>query len=260
VDRIHAELRATGIDDAAPLTVADLTRFDQYHYLGTEAVDHAIAVLGIGPDCHVLDVGAGIGGPARHLAAATGCAVTALELQADLDATAAALTRRTGMTERVRHVCGDVVAGAPPGGPYDAVMSFLAILHIPDRPRLLAALHGALRPGGRLYVEDFTKRSEPSVAQWADLRLKVQCPYLPTAAEYARQVAAAGFRELAVEDMTAAWTAFTHERLTAFRAGRDRSVDIHGAELVDGLDDFYATVAGLYASGVLGGVRLVATR
>ena len=104
VERIHNELRALGIADDAPLTVEQLVPFDQYHYHGTEAVDEAAERLGIGPATSVLDVGAGIGGPARWLAATTGCHVTALELQPDLDATAAAPDRplRAGRPRRPR--------------------------------------------------------------------------------------------------------------------------------------------------------------
>ena len=148
VERIHHELRALGIADDAPLTVAQLVPFDQYHYHGTEAVDLAAARLGLGPHSRVLDVGAGIGGPARWLAATTGCHVTALELQPDLNATAADLTRRCGLAPLVSHVAGDILDGPPVAGGYDAVISYLAILHIPDRARLFAECHRALRPGG----------------------------------------------------------------------------------------------------------------
>jgi cyclopropane fatty-acyl-phospholipid synthase-like methyltransferase len=260
VERVHTELRAAGKDDGEPLTVADLTPFDQFHYLGTEAVDHAIAVLAPTAHWRVLDVGAGIGGPARYLAAATGCHVTAVELQADLDATAAALTRRCGLDDRVHHRCGDVLEGVAERASFDAVVSFLAILHIPDRARLFAVLHDALRPGGRLYVEDFARRGEPTPAQWEALRVKVQCPGLPTPSEYRADVAGAGFEDIEIEDLSEPWTAFTRERLSAFRADRERNLAIHGPHVVDGLDDFYATVAGLYADGALGGVRVIARR
>ena len=70
----------------------------------------------------------------------------------------------------------------------------------------------------------------------------------------------AGFTALTLSDETESWSAFVAERLAAFRRGRARQVAVHGAELVDALDDFYATVAALYAGGNLGGVRIVARR
>ena len=126
VERIHNELIALDIADGAPLTVEQLTPFDQYHYFGTEAVDEAIAALGLSAGMRVLDVGSGIGGPARYIAARSGAQVTALELQPDLDALAADLTRRCGLADLVEHRCGDILDGL--GETYDAVVSFLCFL------------------------------------------------------------------------------------------------------------------------------------
>ena len=98
--------RATG-----PLQLGDLTalgHLDQYHYLGTEACDHVIKLLGIQADASVLDIGAGIGGPARYLSAHTGCRVVGVELQEELSAAAAELTSRVeGLADRVAFVTGD---------------------------------------------------------------------------------------------------------------------------------------------------------
>lgn len=260
VERIFNELHARGIDDESPLDVEDLTPFDQYHYHGTDAVDAAVVALGIGQRTRVLEVGAGIGGPARYLAAATGCHVTALEIQPDLHAVGADLTARCGLQDRVRHVCGDVLDEPVDGGGFDALISYLVFLHIPDRARLFAACRAALRPGGRIFAEDFTKRREPSAEDWAALEEKVLCPYLPTAEDYAAQLEAAGFEILAADDMSESWTAFTAARRAAFEDARPRHLEVHGPEITAGLADFYATVAGLYGRGVLGGLRFVAAR
>ncbi|MDH3476317.1 MAG: hypothetical protein OEM59_21780, partial [Rhodospirillales bacterium] len=72
VERILNELRALGFADGAPLRVEDLLPFDQYHYEGTETVDAALAALAAGPESRLLDVGSGIGGPARYMAERTG--------------------------------------------------------------------------------------------------------------------------------------------------------------------------------------------
>ena len=64
--------------------------------------------------------------------------MTALELQSDLNAIAADLTERTGLADRVTHICADALTYPFPDAAFDAVVSWLAILHIPDRPRLCA--------------------------------------------------------------------------------------------------------------------------
>ena len=55
----------------------------------------------------ILDVGSGLGGPARHLAHTTNCSVTCLELQEDLHSEGQDLTRRCNLQEKVTHISGD---------------------------------------------------------------------------------------------------------------------------------------------------------
>ncbi len=256
VERIYNELLALGIDEEAPLSVEDLTPFDQYHYHGTEAVDYAAGKLDARDGTHLLEVGSGIGGPARHMAASTNCRITALELQPDLNETARGLTARCGLDTNISHLNGDVLDGGMVGKDFDGLMSFLVFLHIPDRTNLLKVCHGALKPSGNVFIEDITKLREPTTAQWSDLREKVLCSYLPTLDEYVAQLEAAGFVDVEAEDMSASWNAFTSERFAAFQERRPRNIEIHGEAVTDGLEDFYGTVSGLYDEGVLGGIRI----
>ena len=110
----HAAIHGRSLhtdDRTLPLQLADLTalgHLDQYHYLGTQACDHVIELLGIQADASVLDIGSGIGGPARYLSANTGCQVVGVELQAELTDAGAELTARVeGLAERVAFVTGD---------------------------------------------------------------------------------------------------------------------------------------------------------
>jgi len=260
VERIHNELRARGIKDDEALRVEDLVALDQYHYHGTAAVDAAISALAVGPDSRVFDVGAGIGGPARYMAFKTGCRVAALELQSDLDRTAAGLTERCGLGGRVTHFCGDILSGMMDGAGFDALVSMLVFLHIPDRASLLSRCHDALKPGGALFVEDYYQRGPLSAAERRALAEKVYCRYLPDFAAYEAQLRDAGFTAVELEDQTESWAGFVAGRLAGFRADRDRLIAVHGQDLFDALDDFYATVDGLFAGGNLGGVRIVARR
>lgn len=273
VDRIYAELRALGFKDDCPLTVEDLTPFDNYHYLGTEGCDEAIKALGVTADSHVLEIGSGIGGPARYVADRNGCRVTALELLPDLNATAESLTARCSgsLKGKVTHVCGDVLDGAMKGLAFDGLVSILCFLHIPDRARLFSECRASLMPvakdpGGRgggaprrMYIEDFVLLREPTASQWAGLKSKVLCSYLPSKEEYSAQLEAAGFGTVEVTDVTAPWTRFVAERLAAFRDRRAVHVELHGESVTQGLEDFYTFVSSMFTEGVIGGVRIVAT-
>jgi cyclopropane fatty-acyl-phospholipid synthase-like methyltransferase len=258
VDRVFNELAALGIGANDPIDADLLARFDQYHYLGTEAVDEAVRRLRLARDMDVLDVGAGLGGPARHIARRVGCRVTALELQPDLNEIAADLTRRCGLNDRVEHVCGDILAGIVAKGRYDALVSWLTFLHIPDRAALYRRCFESLKPGAGMYAEDYFARRPLSAAERRSLADDVSCERVPTTGDYETELVGAGFDSLELVDVSESWTRFVVERLESFRARRERNLDLHGADLVQGLDEFYAAVAELFCGGNLGGIRIVA--
>lgn len=259
VGRIFNELRARGIAEDAPLRTGDLTAFDQYHYLGTDTVDEAARRLDVSAASRVLDVGAGIGGPARHLAATTGCRVTAIELQRELNVTAASLTQRCGLASLVDHVEGDFLGHDVAGWGCDGMVSWLVFLHIADRPALLRHIRRALKPGSKVFIEDFHKRAELTPAEWRDIRQQVYCQALPSLAEWRAQFEDAGFTGIEITDMTETWKPFVTGRMNGFRADEARHVAVHGRLVFDALDEFYTTMDRLFAGGNLGGIRVVAT-
>lgn len=259
VDRILADLEAAGKGGDQALQVSDLTSYDQYHYEGTDAVDDAIAFLQPGAGSHILDLGSGLGGPARYLAEQSGSRVTALEIQADLNTTGEDLTKRCGLAELVTHLNGDMLTGVVGAGHFDGIVSMLCVLHIADRETLFMRCAEALKPGGRLFIDDYVALAPLTDAERAALADKVYCPYVPDLDTYVADVTGAGFTSVRTVDKTDDWRAFVTDRLAAFQAARPTLADRYGADTVDGLDDFYSTVAGLFDGGHLGGLRLTAT-
>jgi len=258
VNRIYAELAAADLDIDKALTASDLAAYDQYHYHGTDAVDVAITTLDIQPDDCVLEIGSGIGGPARHIASTTGARVVALELQPDLDETARDLTHRCGLSEKIEHICADVLDYSPGDEQFDAIVSWLAFFHIEQRQDLLARCKNWLKPTGSLFVEDLYARGEFTPDEEDDLSVKLFSRYLPTREIYKADFHAAGFSAIQSNDMSEDWRLFTHERYEAFCRNRKMLEDVHDIEIVAGLDSFYGSVARLFRGGNLGGIRLFA--
>ncbi len=260
VDRVLNELRELGKDATDPLRADELTVFDQLHYHGTEAVDEAVRAAGIGAGARVLEIGSGLGGPARHLASTTGAVVTALELQEDHHLMAADLTARCGLDDRVKHVCGDFLTHPWHGGTFDAVVSWLALYHIPRRDVLVGRCRALLDVGGHVYVEDLCALRSFDDPEWEELASALSASYLPSPERYRQDFAEAGFEVVSVDDMTADWTAFTGERLDAYRAEEERHLRVHGAGVFETMCGFYETMVRLFSGGKLGGIRLVARR
>jgi cyclopropane fatty-acyl-phospholipid synthase-like methyltransferase len=147
VHRIYNELAELGIGPDQPLTPDQLFPFDQLHYHGVDAVRDAAGIVGLGRKSRVLEVGSGLGGPARYLAHTVGCQVTAIELQDELHDLARTLTGRCGLDALVTHVRGDALTYPFADGAFDAAVSWLALHHIRRRPRLAARLAQAISPG-----------------------------------------------------------------------------------------------------------------
>jgi len=255
VDRVANELRELG---DGPLDPADLAAFDQLHYHGTEAVDVAVRTLGLDGSSTVLEVGSGLGGPARWIAATTGAAVTALELQEDHHLVGVDLTDRCGLADRVTHVCGDALVHDWGHRRFDAIVSWLALYHVPERPRLLDRIRSVLPAGGQAYVEDLC--AGPAEADWAELSSELAASHLPGIDRYRDEFAEAGFEVVAFDDMADDWAAFTRSRLDAYDATRERHLRVHGPEVVDTMRAFYARMVRLLGDGTLSGVRLHARR
>lgn len=260
VERVFNELEALGIKDNDPIKVEQLTPFDQYHYLGTDAVDESVHEIGLKKDMRVLEVGAGIGGPSRHLANSVGCHMTAMELQDDLNKTASALTKRCGLSDKVDHVCGDILEGAPNGEQFDALVSWLTFLHIPDRNRLYKECYKALKPGAGIYVEDYFASAPLTESEQKDLAVHVYCERVPSMDDYQIELTDTGFENIRLVDMSKTWTEFVVDRLQKFEAAHERNLNLHGVEIIEGLTEFYTTVVNLFKVGNLGGIKFSANK
>ena len=260
VERVYTQLGDAGIGDDDPIPLDVLCRFDQYHYFGTDAVDEGIARLDL-QSCHrVLEVGSGLGGPARYIASRVGCTVTALELQPDVHEVATRLTERCGLAHLVRHQRGDILEGPVPPGHFDALFGWLVFLHIPERELLYRRCHEALRPGGSLYVEDMFERGAFTSDERETLAVKAYCRNLPRLEVLRRDLERAGFGDIRIDDLTAPWTAFVSERARAYRANCEHEIALHGEDVYTGIDDFYTSVAALFRDGNLGGMRVSARK
>ena len=137
IDRVYNELKELGKETKGELSVNELSSFDQLHYHGTEAIDFAIEKFKIEHNFKVLEIGSGLGGPARYLAKKTGARVTAVELQQDHNDAAVYLTKRCCLDSNVEHICGDFLNLEFPKNHFNIVVSWLALYHIPNRKKLL---------------------------------------------------------------------------------------------------------------------------
>lgn len=259
-ERIYAELEALGYGPGTPLPLDVLSPLDQLHYHGTQALDVALALTGMGADQRVLEVGAGWGGCARYLAATSGAHVTAVELQEDYDAVARDLTARAGLAKKVTHVRADYLTLETPPGSFDHVVSWLALFHIPQRAQYLARIAQALKPGGILFAEDLFARKAPAPAEQDELQRHLFPNSLVDKDSYLSTLGDAGFEMVRLTDMTQDWTAFTGDRLAAFHAARAAYTARHGPQGYATIERFYTKMHGFFTDGLVGGIQFAARK
>ena len=185
------------------LTVDDLAPSDQFHGGGKDATVRLARLAGLAPGMRVLDVGGGVGGPARTLAVEFGCRVTSIDLTDTFVQAATLLTARLGLGERVTHEVGDALALPYADGAFDAVWTQNSGMNIADKARLYAGFHRVLRPGGLLATQEPMAGSVQPVifpVMWAR---DASSSFLRPPAEMRALIEAAGFRARAWDDVTA---------------------------------------------------------
>ncbi len=153
VDTVLAAVDAAGLT-AAHLKAADLAPLDQFHVRGLQATKELVALAGIDAGSRVLDVGSGIGGPARHLAESTGCTVVGIDLTAEYCRVAEALTARTDLANKVTFQTADALDLPFEAASFDVVWTQHVVMNIADRRRFYGEMYRVLKAGGTLAFYD----------------------------------------------------------------------------------------------------------
>ncbi len=167
-ERIQSAL-ATFAPEGQTLTVDQLAPLDQFHTRGVLATAELATAAGVDRSTRVLDLGCGVGGPARYLAATFGCQVTGVDLSPGFIDAARYLTARCGLSDQVTFQAGDAVHLPFEDAAFDTVFLQHVAMNIEDRAALYAEVHRVLRTGGRFVSYDVMLRDGEAVypVPWA---------------------------------------------------------------------------------------------
>lgn len=152
-ERLKAALAAFGPEEQR-LTPKQLAGVDQFHTRGLAATADLAKLAGITADMLVLDVGSGVGGPSRALAASCGCRVTGVDLSEPFVDAARYLTERTGQSGQVSFQAGSALELPFSDGHFDAALLQHVAMNIADRAGLYREIRRVLKVGGKFATYD----------------------------------------------------------------------------------------------------------
>jgi len=170
LDRIRDALVAMRID-LDELRPEQLKPVDEFHIGGAEATAALLDRLDIRPDMAVLDIGSGVGGPARMIAQRYGCSVTGVDLTPEFVETARALSQMVGMDGQVRFEVGSATALPLPDQSFDLALLLHVGMNIPDKPGVFREARRVLRDGGIFAVYEVMRVGEGELSfpvPWAE--------------------------------------------------------------------------------------------
>lgn len=168
--RIREGLAAMG-HDPDRISPEVLKPVDEFHIGGAEATVALVEKLEVRPETRVLDIGSGIGGPARFIAGRYGCHVTGVDLTPDFVETARTLSVMCGMADKVRFEVGSATALPFQDEAFDLALLLHVGMNIPDKPALFREARRVLREGGTFAIYEVMRTGEGSLSfpvPWAE--------------------------------------------------------------------------------------------
>src|ERR1700761_4009197 len=211
LDGVRGHYRATGLTERLKTALAvfgpedqllapeQLDALDQFHTRGLAATAELAQLAGLGAGAVVLDVGSGVGGPARFLAAKHGCRVMGVDLSAPFVEAARYLTARTGQQDLVSFGVASALELPFATGSFDAVLLQHVAMNIFDRARLYREMARVLKQGGRFATFDVVLNGGDPLYPLPWARTPATS-FLLNADATRQAIEAAGFHTLAWQD------------------------------------------------------------
>jgi ubiquinone/menaquinone biosynthesis C-methylase UbiE len=203
-DLAHAiaeSLRSAG-KDIGNLSTADLGTVDEFHIRGRRATLELAQSLNLGSTSHVLEIGSGLGGPARTLTETYGCRVTGVDLTPAFCDAAVTLSGWVGLGDRVAFRQGDATNLPFSDGEFDAAMTIHVAMNIAAKDKMYAEARRVLKPGSRFTVYDVLQGEGGDVLFPVPWAREPSISHLATPDAMVALLSGAGFKILDTQDST----------------------------------------------------------
>jgi ubiquinone/menaquinone biosynthesis C-methylase UbiE len=200
-DKITGVFQKQGIER---ITLKHLSMLDQFHLRGAAASLELAREAELNEKDQVLDVGCGIGGPARMVANNYGCTVTGIDITQEFVNTATRLSELTGMDHKTRFICGDALALPFPDNTFDAVWTQHVQMNVEDKKKFYNEIHRVLKKEGSLIFHDIFRQHDGALKYPVPWASSENISHLITTSELHQLLTSIGFYIRQTRDQTAA--------------------------------------------------------
>lgn len=180
--------------DPDRLNALDLAPADEFHVGGLDATRDLAAQMELSPGLQILDVGSGIGGPARYFAAEHQCKVTGVDLTEEFVQVARSLTRRTKLDHLVEFVRASALDLQFDPGRFDRAYMIHVGMNIADKAGLFCEVRRVLKPGGEFAIFDFVRSSDFPITYPVPWASSEETSFVVDKGSYREGLEKAGFR------------------------------------------------------------------
>ena len=205
------------------LTPAQLAPFDQFHTGGAVATQRLSELLAPRSSDHILDLGCGLGGPARMLADLKGCAVTGIDLAPHFVETAVYLSGLTGQSERVKFQQGSGTALPFADAMFDGAWQLHVSMNVAEKDVMYTEMSRVLKPGSPFVIHDPVRGDKNDVVFPVPWAAKASLSFLWTRDAMLSCLKSKNFEIVDVHDATTEGLAWFDEMETAQKQSSARS-------------------------------------
>ena len=205
----------------------DLATVDEFHTRGAIVSVELARELNINKNTRILDLGSGLGGPARMLAEEFGCQVTGIDLTDDFVQTANELSKLVGLDHLTRFVQGDATDLPFGNESFDIAWTQHVQMNIKDKEKFYSEIYRVLKPGGKFMFYDYFKigNKEPDYpVPWAE---KPEISFLTTSSHVEEILKKTGFKKERMKDHTEEAIDFMQEALNRMNQNKQQGPGLH---------------------------------
>ncbi len=192
-EKILTAMKNAGID-VEHLTAEELAPVDEFHVGGLEATKELAAQMELRAGLRVLDVGSGIGGPARYFAAGHGCRVTGVDLTEEFTQVAGRLTRLVKLEALVDFQAGSALEMPFEAGAFDRASMIHVGMNIADKDALFSEVRRVLKAGGLFAVFDLVRTGPGELTYPLPWAVSEETSFVSSGKEYREALERAGLR------------------------------------------------------------------